>query len=49
MGKFRERNLAFVEVENHTGFGYCWGSPAGDPKEGRVVQSLGSGLEGSED
>ena len=47
--KFRERDPAFVEIENYTGFGYCWGSPTGDPKEGRVVQGLGSGLEGSED
>jgi two-component system response regulator ChvI len=47
--KFRACDPAFVEIENYTAFGYCWGSPAGDSKEGRVVQGLGSGLQGSED
>jgi two-component system response regulator ChvI len=26
--KFRERDPAFVEIENYTGLGYCWGRPA---------------------
>jgi two-component system response regulator ChvI len=47
--KFRACDPAFGEIENHTAFGYCWGSPAGDSKEGRVVQGLGRELEGSED
>ncbi|MEA2914030.1 MAG: two-component system, OmpR family, response regulator ChvI [Bradyrhizobium sp.] len=47
--KFRACDPAFSEIENHTAFGYCWGSPAGDSKEGRVVQGLGRELEGSED
>ena len=41
--KFRACDPAFGEIENYTAFGYCWGSPAGDPKEGLVVQGLGSG------
>jgi two-component system, OmpR family, response regulator ChvI len=32
--KFRACDPAFVEIENYTAFGYCWGSPAGDPKAG---------------
>jgi two-component system response regulator ChvI len=47
--KFHACDPAFVEIENYTAFGYCWGSPAGDSKEGRLVQGLGSGLQGSED
>jgi two-component system response regulator ChvI len=47
--KFRACDPAFGEIENYTAFGYCWGIPEGDPKEGRVVQGLGSGLQGSED
>jgi two-component system, OmpR family, response regulator ChvI len=47
--KFRACDPGFGEIENYTAFGYCWGSSAGDPKEGRVVQDLGSGLEGSKD
>jgi two-component system response regulator ChvI len=26
--KFRERDPAFVEIENYTRVGYCWGRPA---------------------
>jgi two-component system response regulator ChvI len=32
--KFRACDPAFVEIENYTAFGYCWGSPAGDSKAG---------------
>ncbi len=32
--KFRACDPAFVEIVNYTAFGYCWGSPAGDPKAG---------------
>jgi two-component system response regulator ChvI len=28
--KFRERDPAFVEIENYTRVGYCWGRPADD-------------------
>jgi two-component system, OmpR family, response regulator ChvI len=27
--KFRECDPAFVEIENYTAFGYCWGKPGG--------------------
>ncbi len=29
--KFRDRNPGFVEIENYTSFGYCWGKPDGAP------------------
>ena len=32
--KFRACDPAFGEIENYTSFGYCWGSPEGDPKAG---------------
>ena len=32
--KFRACDPAFVEIENYTAFGYCWGNPAGYPKAG---------------
>jgi two-component system, OmpR family, response regulator ChvI len=31
--KFRACDPAFGDIENYTAFGYCWGSPAGDPKK----------------
>ena len=40
--KFRACDPAFVEIENYTAFGYCWGSLKGDLQEGLVVQGLGS-------
>jgi two-component system, OmpR family, response regulator ChvI len=40
--KFRACDPAFVEIENYTAFGYCWGSPAGDR---RRPKSKGPGWE----
>jgi two-component system, OmpR family, response regulator ChvI len=28
--KFRKRDRAFVEIQNATSLGYCWGRPADD-------------------
>ena len=46
--KFRACDPAFVEIVNYTAFGYCWGSPAGDPKAGGKADQRAARISGDQ-